>query len=177
MKSLHLVKTSTGATWAFRVMRDLVQMGEEVHVAMPVDGILVQQYKDAGIHIHELNYSVKNVWGTIKQICKVVDEVKPDIVHSHFVVTTLLMRLALRNYRVARVFEVPGPLHLEHTIIVRQTCGQPKRRKTSGFLPAGGRWINTRSAVLMTAVCFLLIMVVTLWIESTRRACSVRNLV
>ena len=38
MKSLHLVKTSTGATWAFRVMRDLVQMGEEVHVAMPVDG-------------------------------------------------------------------------------------------------------------------------------------------
>ena len=54
MKSLHLVKTSTGATWAFRVMRDLVQMGEEVHVAMPVDGILVQQYKDAGIHIHEL---------------------------------------------------------------------------------------------------------------------------
>ena len=45
MKSLHLVKTSTGATWAFRVMRDLVQMGEDVHVAMPVDGILVQQYK------------------------------------------------------------------------------------------------------------------------------------
>lgn len=116
MKSLHLVKISTGATWAFRVMRDLVQMGEDVHVAMPVDGILVQQYKDAGIVIHELNYSMKNAWGTMKQIRKVVEAVKPDIVHSHFVLTTLLMRLALRNFKVARVFEVPGPLHLEHFI-------------------------------------------------------------
>lgn len=116
MKSLHLVKISTGATWAFRVMRDLVQMGEDVHVAMPVDGILVQQYKDAGIVIHELNYSMKNAWGTMKQIRKVIEAVKPDIVHSHFVLTTLLMRLALRNFKVARVFEVPGPLHLEHFI-------------------------------------------------------------
>ena len=129
MKSLHLVKTSTGATWAFRVMRDLVQMGEEVHVAMPVDGILVQQYKDAGIHIHELNYSVKNAWGTIKQICKVVNEVKPDIVHSHFVVTTLLMRLALRNYRTARVFEVPGPLLLEHTIYRKADLWTAQKKK------------------------------------------------
>lgn len=116
MKSLHLVKTSTGATWAFCLMRDLVSMGEEVHVAMPVDGILVQKYRDAGIVIHELNYSMKNAFATMKAIRKIVDEVKPDIVHSHFVVTTLLMRLALRNYNVARVFEVPGPLHLEHAI-------------------------------------------------------------
>lgn len=35
MKSLHLVKTSVGAKWAYRVMRDLVEMGDEVHVAMP----------------------------------------------------------------------------------------------------------------------------------------------
>ena len=96
MKSLHLVKTSTGATWAFRVMRDLVQMGEDVHVAMPVDGILVQQYKDAGIVIHELNYSMKSAFSTISKIREVVDEVKPDIIHSHFVLTTLLMRMALR---------------------------------------------------------------------------------
>lgn len=116
MKSLHLVKTSTGATWAFRVMRDLVQMGDEVHVAMPVDGILVQQYKDAGINVHELNYSMINALSSIMQIRKIVDEVKPEIVHSHFVLTTLLMRIALRNYNIPRVFEVPGPLHLEHFI-------------------------------------------------------------
>lgn len=116
MRVLHLVKTSTGGMWAFRLMRELVLLGDEVHVAMPVDGTLVQQYKEAGIVIHELNYSMRNAWGTIKQIRRVVDEVNPVIVHSHFVVTTLLMRLALRRRKVARVFEVPGPLHLEHTL-------------------------------------------------------------
>lgn len=116
MKSLHLVKTSTGATWAFRLMRDLVAMGDEVHVAMPVDGILVPKYKEAGIIIHELNYSMTRVFKTMKAIREVVEEVKPDIVQSHFVLCTLLMRLALRNNPVTRVFEVPGPLHLEHAI-------------------------------------------------------------
>lgn len=62
MISLHLVKTSTGATWAFRLMRDLVLMGgEEVHVAMLLDGFLVSQYKEAGIIVHELNYSVRKI--------------------------------------------------------------------------------------------------------------------
>lgn len=116
MKSLHLVKTSTGAAWAFRLMRDLVAMGDEVHVAMPIDGTLVEKYKEAGIIIHELAYSMRHPLQTIKGIQGVVAEVKPDIVQSHFVICTLLMRLALRNNETARIFEVPGPLHLEHTI-------------------------------------------------------------
>jgi glycosyltransferase involved in cell wall biosynthesis len=37
------------------------------------------------------------------------------LIHSHFVGTTLTMRLALgRHHPVPRVFQVPGPLHLEH---------------------------------------------------------------
>lgn len=129
MKSLHLVKTSTGATWAFRLMRDLVEMGEEVHVAMPLDGILVQQYKDTGIVIHELNYSLKACSRTIHRLRKIVEEVHPDIIHSHFVLTTLLMRLALRNVKVARVFEVPGPLHLEHWLYCKADLWTAQRKK------------------------------------------------
>jgi len=129
VRILHLVKTSTGAIWAFRLMRDLVLLGDEIHVAMPVDGVLVPQYKEAGIVIHELNYSMKNAWRTMMQIRKVVDEVKPDIVHSHFVVTTLLMRLALRNRKVARVFEVPGPLHLEHAFFRNVEIWSAQRKK------------------------------------------------
>lgn len=116
MKSLHLVKTSTGANWAYRVMRDLVEMGEEVHVAMPVDGILVPLYKEAGIIIHELKYSLSHALQTMKGLREIVKNVKPDIVHSHFVITTLLMRIALCRDKTLRVFEVPGPLHLEHFI-------------------------------------------------------------
>jgi glycosyltransferase involved in cell wall biosynthesis len=48
---------------------------------------------------------------------QLVAEVKPDLIHSHFVSTTLLLRLALgRNDSIPRVFQVPGPLHMEHAI-------------------------------------------------------------
>jgi len=47
---------------------------------------------------------------------QLVKQVQPDIIHSHFVGTTLTMRLALgRNHLIPRVFQVPGPLHLEHS--------------------------------------------------------------
>lgn len=116
MKSLHFVKTSVGAKWAYRVMRDLAEMGDEVHVAMPTDGTLVSLYKKSGIIVHELNYSMRHAFQSIQGIKKITKEVQPDIIHSHFVITTLLMRLALRNVNIPRVFEVPGPLHLEHFI-------------------------------------------------------------
>ena len=116
MKILHLVKTSVGATWAYRLTRDLVKSGVEVHVAMPTNGPLVEQYKNAGIIVHELSYSIKNLFKTIKKLRRIVNKVQPDIIHSHFVLTTLIMRLALRSYNIPRVFQVPGPLHLEHYI-------------------------------------------------------------
>lgn len=111
---LHLVKTSTGAGWALRQMRELVKSGIEVHVALPYGGPHMQTYKDAGIKTHALTYSIKNYFSTASQLRKIVDEVQPDIIHSHFVVTTIIMRLALRKYPMPRIFQVPGPLHLEH---------------------------------------------------------------
>lgn len=110
---LHLVKTSVGATWAYRLMRELVKQGFEVHVAMPSDGPLVQKYRDAGVVVHAINYSLKGVFKSIKDLRTIVKEVEPDLIHSHFVLTTLIMRLALRNKDIPRIFEVPGPLHLE----------------------------------------------------------------
>lgn len=116
MKVLHLVKTSVGASWAYRLMRDLVKMGVEVHVAMPTDGLLVDRYKTAGVIVHEFRYSIRNLYANIKDIQSIVEEIHPDIIHSHFVLTTIIMRLALRSYTIQRIFQVPGPLHLEHYI-------------------------------------------------------------
>ncbi len=128
MKSLHLVKTSTGATWAFRVMRDLVAMGDEVHVAMPIDGPLVPQYKACGIIVHEFNYSARTIVKTLKNLSSLIEEIQPEIVHSHFVLTTIIMRLANYKKRIPRVFEVPGPLHLEHTIFRKIDICTAKRK-------------------------------------------------
>lgn len=134
MKSLHLVKTSVGAKWAYRVMRDLVEMGDEVHVAMPTNGTLVSLYKNSGVIVHELNYSMLYAFQSIQGIRKIVKEVQPDIIHSHFVITTLLMRLALRNVNIPRVFEVPGPLHLEH-FIYRQADILTAQKKLDFWIP------------------------------------------
>lgn len=46
---------------------------------------------------------------------RIAAEFVPDVIHSHFVTTTLVARVALRGAdSPARVFQVPGPLHLEH---------------------------------------------------------------
>ncbi len=122
MRVLHLVKTSKGAFWAFRLMRELVALGFDVHVALPEDGPLVNLYKKAGINVHFANieFPIKRpwLWSDIQQnFIALVDSVKPDIIHSHFVSNTLTMRLALgKNHHIPRIFQVPGPLHLEHKI-------------------------------------------------------------
>lgn len=72
----------------------------------------------AAVHPVSLNLSAKQPW-EIPRLCaaarQLVDKVRPDIIHSHFVGTTLSLRLALgRMPEVPRVFQVPGPLHLEH---------------------------------------------------------------
>lgn len=121
MRVLHLLKTSTGATWALRQLRELVRLGVEVHVALP-DGPLVSSYQDFGIttHILQTGIDIKKPWtnfSRFKALRKLVNDISPDIIHSHFVATTLTMRLALgKNHHIKRIFHVPGPLHLEHKL-------------------------------------------------------------
>lgn len=120
MRVLHLVKTSTGGAWAMRQMRELVSLGVEVHVALPPGGPLVPAYQEAGaiVHFSQFDFPARQPWrfpSIARCLRRLVLELKPDIIHSHFVGTTLTMRLALgRSHPTPRVFQVPGPLHLEH---------------------------------------------------------------
>lgn len=122
MRALHLVKTSVGATWALRQMRELVKLGVDVHAMMPTDGPLVAAYRDAGVAVHPGQTSLPmrhpQQWRELFETFRaVVGSIQPDVIHSHFVGTTLTMRLALgRNHPVPRLFQVPGPLHLEHAL-------------------------------------------------------------
>jgi len=120
MKALHLVKTSIGATWALRLMRELVRLGVEVHVALPDGGPLVSQYESAGVTVHllHLDFPVCRPWswpGLFRKTRALVTSITPDVIHSHFVGTTVAARLGLgKQHPVPRVFQVPGPLHLEY---------------------------------------------------------------
>lgn len=134
MKVLHLVKTSVGATWAYRLMRDLAKLGVDVHVALPANGPLVEKYKDAGIIVHDIDYSFKRYIHTSRRLRDIVEQVSPDLIHSHFVLTTLIMRMSLRNVPIKRVFEVPGPLHLEH-FIYREADLWSAQKKIDYWIP------------------------------------------
>ncbi len=120
MRVLHLLKTSVGAHWALRQMRELVQLGVDVHVALPPEGPLVHEYRRAGVVTHPFNFGLpmKAPWkwpGLFAGLRGLMDQVRPDLLHSHFVSTTLTMRMALgRHHPTPRIFQVPGPLHLEH---------------------------------------------------------------
>jgi len=123
MRVLHLLKTAVGASWALRQTSELVKLGVEVHLALP-EGPMVNKYREAGVkvHIFDPSINIRHPFSNIKQVKKLRDLVAavcPDLIHSHFVATTLLMRLALRKSSIPRIFHVPGPLHLEHGLFRR----------------------------------------------------------
>lgn len=120
MRVLHLLKTSDGAAWAIKQMRELVLLGLDVHVVLPSYSGNASRYEDAGVTVHILDLDIS--WDSvlmipfkIKAFKKLLKKTKPDLVHSHFFSTTLLMRLSMQNSQSPKVFQVPGPLHLEHT--------------------------------------------------------------
>lgn len=120
MRALHLLKTSVGAGWALRQIRELVKLGITAHVALPDGGPMVGKYNEAGAieHLLQTDFPIRAPWQFPKiagKLSALIRLVQPDIIHSHFVGTTLSLRLALgRGITIPRVFQVPGPLHLEH---------------------------------------------------------------
>lgn len=118
MRVLHLLKTAVGASWALRQTSELVKLGVEVHLALP-NGPMVDRYRAAGVQVHVFDPALvlSRPWQNLakaRALRGLVKQIQPDLIHSHFVATTLLMRIALRGYKAARIFHVPGPLHLEH---------------------------------------------------------------
>ncbi|MFN7993902.1 MAG: glycosyltransferase family 4 protein [Bryobacteraceae bacterium] len=126
MRVLHVIKTSDGALWAAEMASRLVALGVDVHVALPSgDGAAHPVWRRSGatIHIADLSLPVRSLWNFAKAkqtVQRLVDRVNPDLIHSHFVATTLMLRAALgRHHPIPRLFQVPGPLHLEHSTFRR----------------------------------------------------------
>jgi glycosyltransferase involved in cell wall biosynthesis len=121
MRALHLVKTSDGARWAAWQAGVLKQLGIEVHVALPDDaGEAVPYWHEAGAHIHVVDCNLPtgkphHFPARREALKSLIAQVQPDLIHSHFVTTTLLLRLTLgKDHPTPRFFQIPGPLHMEH---------------------------------------------------------------
>ncbi|MFN8945757.1 MAG: glycosyltransferase family 4 protein, partial [Pseudobdellovibrionaceae bacterium] len=121
MKILHLLKTSSGGDWAAKEVTELVKLGLEIHVVLPSTmGSTMSLWQISGAHIHyaEIDFPVRAPWQLFKRLKKLrnlVQKIQPNLIHSHFFGTTILARLALgKKHSIPRVFQVPGPLHLEN---------------------------------------------------------------
>jgi glycosyltransferase involved in cell wall biosynthesis len=120
VKALHIVKTSVGATWAYEQVRVLASLGIEVVVALPsADEGLGPAYRRAGAEVVAINLDLpaRQPWQlpAVLAACRaLVAKVQPDLIHCHHVGTMVVVRLALGGgSKIPRVFQVPGPLHLE----------------------------------------------------------------
>lgn len=132
MRVLHVLKTGLGATWAVRQVGQLCALGVDVHVALP-PGPRQADFRRAGATVHTLDMSLPvrrpHTWPRLRRdVQDLVDHVQPDVLHSHFVSTTMTARLALRRKGgMARVFNVPGPLHLENPVTRRAEVSSAHR--------------------------------------------------
>lgn len=143
MRVLQVVKTNRGATWALNQAKHLKELGIEMITVLPDanDGNAVK-YKELGMGVIAGDWSlpVTKPWKFFarkKEIKQVVKEISPDIIHLHFVTNVLMCRLALRKDKTPRVFQVPGPLHLENKI----TSFAERRTATKSDYWAGAcRW-------------------------------------
>jgi glycosyltransferase involved in cell wall biosynthesis len=121
MRVLHVSKTSDGALWAVRQVSELVRMGVEVHVALPdATGRATPEWQATGAALHIVDCALP-VFDPAKfvetgfRIRELVRHIGPDFIHSHHVNTTAMLRLSLgKKHPIPRIFQVPGPLHLEH---------------------------------------------------------------
>lgn len=120
MKVLHILKTSTGASWAYNQIKELAKQNIDIIVMLPNSKIgFAKKYRELNIQVIEYDASlpIKKPWKLInkcKEFRKIVNDIKPDIIQCHFVINIMFVRIALRNMNIPRIFQVPGPLHLEN---------------------------------------------------------------
>jgi glycosyltransferase involved in cell wall biosynthesis len=130
MKVLHILKTAIGANWAYEQARALHALGVEIVVALPPGNrskfpLLAPRYRAAGIEVVEIDLNLPTAcpWqmpAVFKNCRQLVRDVRPNLIHTHHVGTTFVVRLALgRRSCVPRIFGVTGTLHLEQQSMAR----------------------------------------------------------
>lgn len=112
---IHVSKTASGGRFIGFQLRYLNRPGLELHLAVPGEGTLATMARDAGATVHVVPSLHQGIRHASVALRDMVEEVRPDLLHTHFVHSTLAARAARRiaSRDVPILFQVPGPLHLE----------------------------------------------------------------
>lgn len=113
---LHVSKTANGGRFIGFQLPHLVKAGLEIHLAVPSEGVLFEMAREAGVTVHIIpELGSRLPLKAARPLAGVIDILHPAVVHTHFVHSTLAVRLARTYSRqyFKNFFQVPGPLHLE----------------------------------------------------------------
>lgn len=114
-KVLHVSKTANGGRFIGYQLDYLAQLGVEAHLALPGEGVLAEMAKSAGVRTHVIPSLGSKTMRGARGLSALLTKLRPDLIHTHFVQSTLEARIArtLSRANAPIFFQVPGPLHLE----------------------------------------------------------------
>lgn len=118
---LHLIKTAQGAPFPIRQIAAMTRAGMQSAVLVPSIGANHASILAAGADVYIGRNDIKALaqparfMDARRQLLAAIAAFKPDVILAHFVGSVVFARLALgRWHALPRVFQVAGPLHLEH---------------------------------------------------------------
>ncbi len=147
MRVLQIIKTNEGATWAYNQAKWLHNHGVEVITVLPnIAGGMADKYVHSGMQVIQGDFSLplNQPWvyfRRAKSLVDLVSQLRPDLIHFHFVTNVFFARLVLRRLRIPRVFQVPGPLHLEN--IITRTADILLAQKSDFWVGACKKTVDT----------------------------------
>jgi len=122
MRVVQVIKTTQGAIWALEQAKWLHDHDVDIITVLPnTKAGLAEKYRAYGMPMVQADLSLPllapwKLFSRTKLYRDIVKTYKPDILHLHFLTNVLMGRIALKKFHTPRVFQVPGPLHLESAI-------------------------------------------------------------
>ena len=124
-KTIHVLHVASGDLWAgaevmlYTLAKTLhAELNTKVSVVLLNHGILEQKLRNCGVYVHVLDETRLSSFQILQQLNKIIDELKPDVIHTHRIKENIIGSIAaLYNHRIPSLRTVHGapehrpPLH------------------------------------------------------------------
>jgi glycosyltransferase involved in cell wall biosynthesis len=115
-KTIHVLHIASGDLWAgaevmlYTLAKTLFkELNTQVSIVLLNHGILEQKLRDCGISIHILDESRLSSFQILQQLNKIIDELNPDVIHTHRIKENILGSIAAwHNHRIPSLRTVHG---------------------------------------------------------------------
>ncbi|MFQ6103735.1 MAG: glycosyltransferase family 4 protein [Candidatus Glassbacteria bacterium] len=123
MRVLHVIDSSKrggGQTHVRGLLLELSRLGFELHLAVPTDGNVFDGLEASGIIVHQAGISKFHAAHSLRELVRILRQVRPDILHLHGSVAGVWGRLASTFVRdVSVVYTYHGVHYLRYRVFPR----------------------------------------------------------